>query len=164
MHNDKELHSYAQWVLERNLQWISAAEIKAAAIVALDTAMLGALTAAFSAVPTAERTAWTVLWSLLSCACLLAALLCTAMVFLPRTAGPPSSLLFFGQIAKTTADDYADSFRKATSSGFLDDCLKQIHRNSEIACAKFEWVRRAMIWSFCAVLPWIAALACLMKA
>jgi len=38
----------AQWVLERNLGWIAASEVKAGVVVAIDTAMFGALATAFS--------------------------------------------------------------------------------------------------------------------
>lgn len=46
----------AQWVLERNLGWIAAAETKVGVVVAIDTAMLGGLGAAFSGAETAART------------------------------------------------------------------------------------------------------------
>lgn len=41
MSSDKERLQTAQWVLERNLAWIAAAEVKVGVIVAIDTAMLG---------------------------------------------------------------------------------------------------------------------------
>ena len=164
MESEKERQEYAQWILERNLHWISAAEVKAGAVVAIDTAMLGALAAAFSVIPSANRTGVTNLSSLVAAACLLIALFCVAMSVLPRTDGPTSSFVFFGKIVKHTAADYADTFRRATTGAFLDNCLDQVYRNAQIACAKFGWVRYAMMWSFGAVLPWVAALACLMKA
>ena len=48
MSTENERLQTAQWVLERNLGWIAAAEVKVGAIVAIDTAMLGGLGAAFS--------------------------------------------------------------------------------------------------------------------
>jgi hypothetical protein len=163
MSDEAERLQVAQWILERNLQWIGAAEVKTGVIVALDTAMFGAVAAAFSATEAAERTAWSNLLSIVAAACLLAALFCAAMSVLPRTDGPPSSFVFFGTIVKRTAPDYVDAFRRADSSAFLQDCLDQIHRNAEIACDKFRWVRNATMWSFGAVLPWVAAIACLIK-
>lgn len=38
---DDERLKAAQWVLERNLAWVAAAEVKVGVIVAIDTAMLG---------------------------------------------------------------------------------------------------------------------------
>jgi hypothetical protein len=163
MDTERDRHEYAQWILERNLHWISAAEVKAGAIVAIDTAMLGALAAAFSARPPAEHSAWADLLSFISATGLLFALSCTAMSVLPRTDGPLNSFVFFGKIVKRTASDYLDAFRRADSSAFLEDCLDQVYRNAEIACTKFRWVRSAMMWSFAALIPWVAALGCLLK-
>lgn len=164
MSSEEERHEYAKWILEQNLHWISAAEVKAGAVVAIDTAMLGALAAAFSALPSADHTAWTNLFSFVAATFLLIAIVCIAMSVLPRTDGPPNSFVFFGKIVKRSAADYIDAFRRANTGSFLDDCLDQVYRNAEIACAKFKWVRSSMMWSFAAILPWVSALACLMKA
>ncbi len=164
MDNDHERHEYAKWIFEQNLHWISASEVKAGAIVAIDTAMLGALAAAFSALPSIEHAAWVNLFSFLAAACLLIAIICAAMSVVPRTDGPPGSFVFFGKIVKRTAADYLDAFQRADRSAFLEDCVDQIYRNAEIACTKFKWVRNAMMWSFAALSPWVISLACLMKA
>ncbi len=155
---------HAKWILERHLHWISSAEVKAGAIVAINTAMLGALAAAFSALPSKEHSAWANLLSFVAAACLLSAVFCTAMSVLPRTDGPPKSYVFFGKIVKRSAADYLDAFQRADDSAFLDDCIDQVYRNAEIACAKFRWVRSAMMWSFAALLPWIISLLSLRKA
>jgi hypothetical protein len=155
---------HAKWILDMHLHWISASEVKAGAIVAIDTAMLGALAAAFSALPSIEHTAWANLSSFIAASCLLIAIFCTAMSVLPRTDGPPNSFLFFGKIVKRSVADYLDAFRRADGSAFLDDCIDQVYRNAEIACTKFRWVRNAMVWSFAALSPWVISLACLMKA
>jgi hypothetical protein len=82
---------------------------------------------------------------------------------LPRTDGPKTSFVFFGKIVKHNSADYSDQFKRADDAALLQDCLDQIHRNAEIACDKFRWVRNAMVWSFVAVLPWCAALASLTR-
>jgi hypothetical protein len=161
MNDDQERLSYAQWVLDRNLHWIGAAEVKTGVIVALNTAMLGGLAAAFSSDP--QRSVAANLLAYSSAALLLIALFCAAMSVLPRTEGPATSFVFFGKIAKSSRSDYVDSFMRADKAAFLDDCLAQIHRNAEVACDKFRWVRNAMLWSFVAVLPWMGAIGCLMK-
>lgn len=48
MSTNKDKLSSAQWILERTLGWIAAAEIKVGAITAIDVAMLTALGAFFS--------------------------------------------------------------------------------------------------------------------
>ena len=155
---------HAKWIFESHLHWISASEVKAGAIAAIDTAMLGALAAAFSAFPSIEHLDWANLSSFFAAACLLIAIFCTAMSVLPRTNGPPNSFVFFGKIVERTAADYFDAFRRADGNAFLDDCIDQVYRNAEIACSKFRWVRNAMMWSFAALPPWAISLACLMKA
>ncbi|MHB8428498.1 MAG: Pycsar system effector family protein [Acidiferrobacterales bacterium] len=163
MNNESDRLQMAQWILERNLHWIGAAEVKTGVIVALNTAMLGGLATAFSVAKVAEHTAWAIFFSITGAVCLLLALFCAAMSVLPRTDGPPASFVFFGNIAKRNSADYADSFKRADNAAFLQDCLDQIHRNAEIASDKFRWVRNAMMWSFGAVTPWVAAIVCLLK-
>jgi Pycsar effector protein len=164
MRIDKDQLELAQYILERNLHWIGAAEVKTGVIVAVDTAMLGALAAAFSVVQSTGRAGWTNLFSFTAAAFLLFALFCAAMSVLPRTDGPPSSFVFFGKIVKREAADYADAFRRADTDTLLKDFLDQIHRNAQIACDKFRWVRNAMLWSFAALIPWVIAIGRLSKA
>ena len=158
MSTENERLQTAQWVLERNLGWIAAAEVKVGAIVAIDTAMLGGLGAAFSTAEVAMRTHWVVLFTLAASIFLGIGLACASMAVLPRVTGPSSSLLFFGRIANSEEVDYTNSFKGASVNALLTDWTAQIHRNAQIACDKFRWVRRGMLWSFLAILPWFAAI------
>lgn len=159
MNNEQDRLSFAQWVLERNLHWVGAAEVKTGVIVALNTAMLGGLAAAFGTTSLADHSTWSNLFVVVASVCLLAGLFCTTMSVLPRTDGPPSSFVYFGKVAKLSRADYVDSFNRAKSTDLLNDCLEQIHRNAEIASSKYQWVRSATVWSLLSVLPWIAAIA-----
>lgn len=159
MANDDARLRLAQWILERNLSWIAAAEVKTGVIVAIDTGMLGAVVAAFSTAAPGSRTAWAYLFTIVSVLCLGLGVFCASMSVLPRLTGPRSSFIFFGRVAESSGADYTVSFRNATDTQLLDDCLAQIHRNAEIARDKFGWVRRSMAWSFLGLIPWVAALA-----
>lgn len=161
MTDDAERIQRAQWVLERNLHWISAAEVKTGFVVALDTAMLGALAAVVGTVTLGDQSAWGLLLAVTGAVCLAASLLCSAMSVLPRTDGPPQSLVFFGKVASRDAPDYASDFLHTSPREYLRDLLDQIHRNAEIASEKFGWVRSAIMWSFLSVLPWTGAIVCL---
>ncbi|WP_430423320.1 Pycsar system effector family protein [Methylibium petroleiphilum] len=161
MGTEKERLQTAQWVLERNLAWIAAAEAKVGAIVAIDTAMLGGLGAAFSAADVHFRTYWAVLFTLVAAILISGGLTTAAMAMLPRMKGPTKSLLFFGRIGEVAEPDYIDAFRTVTAQQLLEDWSAQIHRNAQIACDKFILVRQAMIWSFLAILPWFAAIVTL---
>jgi len=71
--------------------------------------------------------------------------------------------LFFGCICKNSHVDFEQSFVTSSVNDLLNDCIAQIHRNAEIAMDKFRWVRNGMVWSFAAILPWVAALAVFVK-
>jgi hypothetical protein len=152
----------AQWVLERNLGWIAAAEVKVGVIVAINTGMLGGLGAAFSAAETATRTHWAWMFMIAASICLGGALISAAMAVLPRVTGPAKSFLFFGRIGPCADAEYIANFKSASLDDLLTDWTAQIHRNAQIACEKFRWVHRGMLWSFLAMFPWFAAILTLL--
>jgi len=153
----------AQWIFERNLAWIAAAEVKVGVIVAIDTAMLGGLGTAFSASEAARRTLWVNLWTYSAAFLIAAGLFCAAMAVLPRVTGPVKSLLFFGRIGNQKESDYIHELSQASVKQLLEDWAAQIHRNAQIACDKFSWVRKSMYWSFLSLLPWFAAITSLLE-
>jgi len=163
MSTEKDRLITAQWALERNLAWIAAAEVKVGVIVAIDTAMLGGLGVAFSAADNATRSAWAWLFTIAAVVALGSGLFCAAMAVLPRVTGPKNSLVFFGRVATIDSADYVDQFKMATDAALLEDWTAQIHRNAQIACDKFAWVRKSMLWSFLSVLPWFSAIVVLLK-
>jgi hypothetical protein len=156
---EPERLKYAQWILERNLAWASAAEVKVGVIVAIDTGMLGSLAGAFGGLYPYQRTPCIYSFAIAATVLLGIAIACAAGAVLPRVEGPASSFIFFGKIVKDPAPDYADKVRSASDRHVLDDCLAQIYRNAEIVCQKFIWVRRAMACSFAGVVPWVVAVA-----
>lgn len=162
MSTDKERLQTAQWVLERNLAWIAAAEVKVGVIVAINTAMLGGLGATFSAADGTARTHWAWLFTIAAVVSLGCGLFCAAMTVLPRITGPAKSLLFFGRVGPSVAAEYMEAFKKATDADLLEDWTAQIHRNAQIACDKFAWVRKGMWWSFLSVLSWFPAIITLL--
>lgn len=163
MSEEKERLDFAKWVLERNLSWIAQAEVKVGVIVTIDMAMLGGLAAAFGTLKAADRTTSVCLGTLIASAPIAIAIFCAGMSLLPRMGGPTDSLIFFGRVAQLDKVKYSDEFRKSTEGKLLDDLTAQIHRNAEIAASKFSWVRSSMRWSFISVLPWISAIAFLVK-
>lgn len=161
--DQKERLAIAQWVLERNLAWIAASEVKVGFIVTIDMAMLGGLAAAFGNLKIAERIGCIYLWALTGAIPIAIAIFCSGMSLLPRMDGPERSVLFFGRIAQLDRANYSAKFRQVSDEELLDDLTSQIHRNAEIAASKFLWVRRSMLWSFLSVIPWILAIAILVK-
>jgi hypothetical protein len=158
----KERIEVAKWVLERNLAWIAAAEVKVAAIVAITTAMLGGLGVAFSGTTGATRTDWANLWSYVAAGGLLTSLALSAAALMPRTSGPPRSMVFFGRIAAVRREEFVEQFTKATESELLTDWVEQIHANAVVANKKFTYIKRSMGWAFASLIPWVGAIVTLL--
>jgi hypothetical protein len=161
---EDERLAHARWVLERNLHWIAASEVKIAVVIAIDTGMLGALAAALNGARAAGHEQMSHISTFLATCLIFISVYCAAMCVLPRTKGPDKSFIFFGRIATETAAQFKNDFERADNVTLLADCISQIHRNAEIALEKFRWVRRSMIWSFASVFPWALAIATLVKA
>lgn len=152
---------YAQWVMERNLQWIAASDVKTAVIVTVSTGMLGALAATFSATPVSCHGFLANLSTIVAAGCLAFAIFCAAMTVFPRISGPSTSNIFAVAIAKQSLLEYSDKFKKASDEELLADCLAQIHRNADIATQKFSWVRAGITSGLFGIFPWVLALAAL---
>lgn len=163
MSSEKERLLVAQWVLERNLTWVAAAEVKVGVIVAIDTALLGSVGAAYAGADAVARTAWAYLWAIGAGVAAAVGIFCAAMAVLPRLDGPAKSLVFFGRIGTLDQAEYCEKFKNASDVQLLEDWTAQIHRNAQIACDKFSWVRASMYWSFISVLPWFAAILTLLR-
>jgi len=163
MSNKKERLTVAQWVLERNLAWIAAAEVKVGIVVAIDTAMLGGIAAALSASNPAASSWWIYLLTLIAVGALGIAIICAAMSIMPRVSGPARSLLFFGRIAEMDSSEFRNQFSQVSDDELLEDLANQIHRNAQIAKTKFRWVRNSMGWSFLSIIPWFVAITVLVK-
>lgn len=163
MHSDNKRLQTAQWVLERNLAWVAAAEVKVGTVVVIDTAMLGSLSAAFSTKSGDTLTCLAWLCAVGTAFALSCALLCAAMAVLPRVDGPEKSLLFFGRVGKYSEIDYVEHFKSASDKELLEDCIAQTHRNAQIACVKFYWIRKSMWCSFLSVAPWLASIFLLLQ-
>lgn len=145
----------AQWVFERQLAWIAAADAKVAALVTINIAMLGGLAAAFGSAQ--HKGAWAVVLCSLAVLTISVSIFCSALALLPRTTGPRSSLLFFGRVSELPMADYAEQLKKASPEQILEDWSNQIHRNAEIALGKHGWVRKGMWWAFCGTPAWVVA-------
>lgn len=161
--NEKDRLLAAQWILERNIGWITTAEVKVGVVVAFGTAMMGGLAAAFGASDGSSKSAWAYLFLVTAAVALSISLACAAMSIFPRLNGPSSSFLFFGRIAEKSVVEYTNDFCRATDEELLKDWCAQIHRNAEIARDKHAWVRKSMGWAFFGAIPWAGAIALLSK-
>ena len=154
---------HAKWLFERTLGWIATADVKVGVAIGMDTAMFGGLAAAYGASDASTRNAWAYLALSSACLGLVAAIFCASMAAIPRMLGPASSNVFFARIAEKPAHEFNDAFSHLDEPAFLADLTTQIHRNAEIATAKHAWVRKSLMWSFLAGIPWAGAIALLVK-
>lgn len=141
----------AQWMLERQLGWISAADGKIGFVIALQAGMIAGLATAFSTAT--ARSSLTIFFIFCYIALAVYVIGCACKATSPRVAGP-DSLLYCGSITKTDSFRYKEKCREATDIAILEDWLEQVYRNAEIACAKFAWVKRAIDWSIISGGPW----------
>jgi len=163
MTDDKQRIDHAKWLLERTLNWIATADVKVGVVMALDTAMFAGLATAYGASDSSTRTAWAFFAIVVACGSLIAGVFCAAMATLPRIAGPVASNIYFGRIAEKPIEEYNEAFCSLDEAAFLADLTTQIHRNAEIATAKHAWVRKCLVWSYVAALPWAASILLLIR-
>lgn len=162
MNNESDRLHMAQWILERQIGWITSADAKVGIVVAIQAAMVGALAATYGSAKQPGGSAlflsgFALLISVVS-------LVCAALALFPKTDGPASSLIFFGKIAALTREEYVSRLGSVGEAELLADCAQQIHRNAEIAGGKHGHVKRAMIWGFASIAPWVLAIWALASA
>lgn len=162
MNNSERLEA-VKWILERNLAWIAASEVKVGIIVTTNTAMLAVLGSVLGSLPPSNRTAWACFFSVLAFILCGLAILFAARSIFPKVNGPENSNIFFVRIAKMSESDYVEQLSNLTIDKFIYDCGSQIHRNAEIACEKYKDVTTSMGLSFFAITPWILAVSLLMR-
>ncbi len=138
--------------LTRLLSWISSVETRIRLVLPLSMAMLGVL-----AVLTPAYSSWAILPAIMSAFSVLFLMLsvaCAALASFPRTLGPKGSIIYFGGIASMELEQYRDAVKKLTTEEYLEDLIKQCHRNAQIAERKFVWIQRALGCVFLATTPW----------
>lgn len=163
MTDDKARVDAAKWIFERTLGWIATADVKVGAVIAIDGAMLGGLAAAFAGSDYHLRTAWIYFFVCTATAGMIFALFCAGLALFPRMDGPKTSMIFFGKIIEMDEATYVDRFMKLTTPELLADLSAQIHRNSQIACDKHNWVKKSLVWSFLSAALVVVAIALLVK-
>ena len=145
-----------QYVLDKQLAWISAADSRLSLVLPLSTAMLGAL-----AVYATGPSSWKLVAGIPAAFAIF--FLCLSIIFcacasFPRTTGTKGSLIFFDGITSRDLNQFRSSVKSAQKSDLLDDLVQQCHINAQIASTKFTWVKRGMASMLIAMLPWAFAM------
>lgn len=77
----------------------------------------------------------------------------------PDVRGGAGSLVFFAEIQKRTETGYLDEFLACSEEELRKDMIGQIWRNSQILCEKYIYVKKAIISTTVALLPFFIFLA-----
>lgn len=151
-----DLIAHLRWVLERQLHWIGAADVKAGGMIGVYMALAAiAATLLDSASPPASAK----FLFLLAAMTLLPALACAVAVFFPRDASQRRSSIFFGEIAALEMDRFMDAARRQNADLVVEDLLGQIHINAKIALSKHSFAKISIIFGAASLAIWIAAVA-----
>lgn len=51
-------------------------------------------------------------------------------------------------------EEYREAAKSLDENAYVEDLVKQCHRNAQIATQKYAWVKRALACLFAASLPW----------
>ena len=153
----KDLVSLLEANLMRQLQWIAAADTKAAFVFSLTTAMLGLL-AAVAPDNAADWNARSAIATVIVVMCALVVLASLSLCAFPRTSGPAGSMVFCGGVANLSEPEFRAAACALSHEAYANDLASQCHRNAVIAAEKFRWVRRAIIAMYVALIPWVLAI------
>ena len=152
--------------LSRVIRFTRTADAKAAPVLALQVALLGALATRFEELYNmmvsgswdAERAAvicLAIVYGLL----LTAVIVLAAWVYLPTNAKTGRSLIFFEDIAAVGWGEFQSAARNMSHDLIERQLLHQIHVVAGVASVKMRRVRWAIIISLPAILVWFALLA-----
>ena len=165
MTSEERLKSHYE-SLARATRFVSAADTKAAPVLALHIAHVGTLATRFEklwpdiAGPSSE-TDIIVLLALIVLYVLVAAAGVTwgALVYMPTNPATGRSLIYFEDISKMNYEAFQAQAMKMTLDVIERQLLDQIYRVSEIASSKMHRVRRAFILTAPSSILWLLLLA-----
>lgn len=141
--------------LGRMLHWIKAIDTKTQLALGINVGMLGAILAL---TPRRQDMVAASL-GLLALGGLLPFLSCIQCLraFFPRTTGPGDSRIFFGAIDNRTLQGFREALERETEETYCGDLTEQVYRNAQIANAKYNLVKSAIVMQGLAVTPWLVA-------
>lgn len=139
-------------LLDRQLEWVRAAESRIQLIVPLGSALFASVAIKYSELEKATNAVQGAAWL---CLVFLAASIafCTVAMF-PRTNGPAQSSIFFGGIAALSADEYQQKLKSLSEEDYFADLVSQIHVNAQISSQKYTWIGRSMAFLIISFAPW----------
>ncbi|MGN7839470.1 Pycsar system effector family protein [Stenotrophomonas sp. 22385] len=158
---DESALTHLRWVMERQLHWISAADVKAGGMIGAYMALAAiAATLLDSANPPVQAK-----WLFgIAAAAMLPALCFAVAVFFPRDEAKRSSLLFFGEISGVDLDKFKERCKATTIDQVKDDLMNQIYINAVIARCKHKYAKISIVWGLVALAVWLGGVATFARA
>jgi hypothetical protein len=163
---EERLNSHYE-ALSRSIEFTRTADAKAAPVLALQIAILGALAARFEKlIPALFADPWCfnngVLWVVLIAfvVFMFATVLTAARVYMPMHPRTGESLIYFEDIAAMRSEEFVKRSKEMSSNVIEEQLLSQIHIVSQIASAKMRRVRWAFWLSGPSLVLGLILLAC----
>lgn len=153
--------AHLRWVLERQLHWIAAADVKAGGMIG---AYMALAAIAATLLDSGSSPPQSKMLFLIAGAAMLPAFGFAMAVFFPRDSAERSSLIFFGEIASLAFDQYKSRGNAADSEQIKDDLLSQIHANAVIARSKHNYAKASIVWGTVALSVWVGGVATFARA
>ncbi|MEW0941208.1 MULTISPECIES: Pycsar system effector family protein [Acinetobacter] len=145
-----------QWLLEKQLNWISNGDVKIGAIVTLNLALLAGLGSYFNAKE--PLLLLDILYAITVIIIIVSIYFCK-LGFRPKFDPPNQSNIFFGTIAKNDLTTFVQSIDNITKETYSEDLSNQIYRNAKIASMKYEYLSKATSVFLVASVFWIITLS-----
>jgi Pycsar effector protein len=145
--------SFLEKNLERQIDWIRAADTKIVPLMFITTSLLGTTVAFISQTP--EVSGAILFFALICIGTLLSTLYCIVMVSFPRTKNNDKSLILFEGIKRSGYKNFEKKVAELSHEIYLKELSKMCYSSSLIASRKFHYVKRGMIFLFSSIIPWI---------
>jgi hypothetical protein len=140
--------------LERQNQWIRSCDTKISMLLPINTALLAVLGSQLDGAHLAVHWLLVVATSVPSLISFGSSVM-AAMPHLRRTGG---SLIYFGDVARHTPDEYRAGIFSVTQEAHLKDLAEQVHESAQLAERKYRHVRVAYVALLIALPFWVAAI------
>jgi hypothetical protein len=146
----------AESALNKQLDWVRAADSKIPPLFAIDVAMLTVIASQQSAVSACGTAAVTC--ALIGVALLIASIFSLAAAAVPRLGSSTPSIVYFRGIVEMGREEFLSMMYRAEPADYVEELHKQAFLNAEIATKRYTAVSWAYRFAFAAFPFWLLAL------
>jgi Family of unknown function (DUF5706) len=154
---DNEKRRSADGQLERVLSFFPRVDTKISILIGINLAMLGYLAVHLTPI---VHLVWYALFAVAACVALAVSMWFLYKASFPNLRGGHDSLIFFGTISQMTEHEYITDFIALDDAAYSSDVLGQVHRNSQILAAKYQYIQISHISLMVGAVFWVLYLSC----